>query len=251
MGTVRPTTASRPRHIRSADKRLFAAALAFDLPAPLRPQVPGSPFGGGKARYVLSDRRMRHFSLSLLMILAATAIVAAEPRAQETVLKNTKVKRRAANASAPRIACTNQHQTAGISCDGIERYRAGMGANSSAYMVKKDVGAVAMYQVWSTQFGGLVASQAIAAVGLYKAFGRGWIQGGPGIARIGVHEGPRSIGTMKTIAEPRPALAGGVGMNVDNSKDPASVALDFGTTIDSKDNEQQVYQVGASFLQRF
>nr|MBA3453944.1 hypothetical protein [Deltaproteobacteria bacterium] len=169
----------------------------------------------------------------------------------EVLIDKKKIKHRVANASASRINCTNHYQTSGISCDGIERYRAGMGANSTAYMARKDVGAVAMYQVSSTQFGGLVASQAIAAVGVRKVIGRGWIQGGPGIARIGVQQGPRSIGTMKTIAEPRAAFAGGVGMNVGNSDEPASVALDFGTTIDSKDNEPQIYQVGASLVQRF
>lgn len=195
---------------------------------------------------------MRFFSLSLLMVFAVTTTVAAEPRKGAEPMKTKKVKVRTFNASQPKIGCTGQHQTSGISCEGNERYRTGLTSSQTTIDVGlSGASAVVMYQVSSRPAGGLVASQAIAAVGVRKVVGRGWIQAGPGIARTGVGPGPRSIGTMKTIDQPRPAIAGGVGMNLSKSEDPATLAIDFGTTIDSKDDEPQVYQIGASVVRKF
>lgn len=195
---------------------------------------------------------MRHLTLLLLTIFAVTSTAAAEPRNDAKPVKIKKVQVRAYNAASPEIACSNHHQTTGISCEGIERYRSGMGSTQTTVDVgMKGASAVVMYQVVSKPAGGLVWSQAIAAVGVRKMIGRGWIQGGPGIARIGVGPGPRSIGTSKTVDQPRPALAGGVGMNLSKAEDPATLAIDFGTTIDSKDDEPQVYQIGASVVRKF
>ena len=94
-------------------------------------------------------------------------------------------------------------------------------------------------------------SQAIAAVGIRKVVGRGYVQAGPGIARMGTREGPRSIGTIKTFQQPRAAVAGGVGMNLDKSDDPATLAIDFGSTIGTEEDEPQIYQVGASVSTKF
>lgn len=194
---------------------------------------------------------MRNVLLSLITVLAVSATAGAEPPKRSEAVKIKKVKVRSFNAAQPKISCTNQHQTTGISCDGIERYRSGMGTVSGTLEGKKGVDGVMMYQVSSRPAGGLVMSQAIAAVGVRKVIGRGYIQAGPGIARMGVQQGPRSIGTIKTFQQPRPAMAGGVGVNLDKSADPATLAIDFGTTIDSKDDEPQIYQVGASVVKKF
>jgi hypothetical protein len=195
---------------------------------------------------------MRNVLLSLMTVFAVSATAAAEPaKPADKPYKVKKVKVRSFNAAQARIACTNQHQTSGISCDGIERYRSGMGTVTGAVKGKKGVDGVMMYQVASRPSGGLVLSQAIAAVGVRKVIGRGYVQAGPGIARMGTQEGPRSIGTIKTFQQPRAAVAGGVGMNLDTSDDPATLAIDFGTTIDSKDDEPQIYQVGASVSKTF
>ena len=196
---------------------------------------------------------MRIVLLSLLTVFAVSATATAEPAksAENKPYKVKRVKVRSFNAAQAKIACTNQHQTSGISCEGIERYRSGMGTVSATLEGKKGVDGVMMYQVSSRPSGGLVMSQAIAAVGVRKVIGRGYIQVGPGIARMGTREGPRSIGTIKTFQQPRPAIAGGVGVNLDKSDDPATLAIDFGTTIDSKDDEEQIYQVGASVSKKF
>ncbi len=195
---------------------------------------------------------MRNVLLSLMTVFAVSATAAAEPaKPAEKPYKVKKVKVRSFNAAQARIACTNQHQTTGISCDGLERYRSGVGTVTATVKGKKGVDGVMMYQVASRPSGGLVLSQAIAAVGVRKVIGRGYVQAGPGIARMGTQEGPRSIGTIKTFQQPRAAVAGGVGVNLDKSDDPATLAIDFGTTIDSKDDEPQVYQVGASVSKNF
>lgn len=193
---------------------------------------------------------MRHLPLCLLMVFAVAAPAAAEPTAPTEPKKIKKVKIRVHGTSQSKIGCTPQ--TNGIPCDGLERYRIGMASTQIALDGKKGLGPVVMYQVWSQQAGSMLASQAIAAIGVRKTIGRGWIQGGPGIARGAVSPGPRSVGILKTVDQPRPALSGGVGMNVDMSGDePASLALDFGTTIDSKDDQPQIYQAGVSVVQRF
>lgn len=195
---------------------------------------------------------MRNVLLSLLTVFAVSATAAAEPaKSAEKPYKSKKVKARSFNAAQAKIACTNQQQTSGISCDGIERYRSGMGTVTGTLKGKKGVDGVMMYQVSSRPTGGLVLSQAIAAVGVRKVIGRGYVQAGPGIARMGVQQGPRSIGTIKTFQQPRPAVAAGVGVNLDKSDDPATLAIDFGTTIDSRDDEAQIYQVGASVVKTF
>ncbi len=195
---------------------------------------------------------MRNVLLSLMAVFAVSATAAAGPaKTAENPYRTKKVKVRAFNAAQAKIACSSQHQTSGISCEGIERYRSGMGTLSVTLERKKDVDGVIMYQTSSRPSGGLVLSQAIAALGVRKVIGRGYIQAGPGIARIGTQEGPRSIGTAKTFNQPRPAVAGGVGMNLDKSDDPATLAIDFGTTIDSKGDEAQAYQVGASVSKKF
>jgi hypothetical protein len=165
-------------------------------------------------------------------------------------IKIKKVKVRAHGTSQSKLGCSPA--TNGIPCEGLERYRIGMGSTSISYDAKNGSGPVVSYQVMSQQMGGQLASQAIAGLGMRKKIGRGYIQAGPGIARSGVGAGPRSVGIMKTLDKPRLAATGGVGMDVDLKGDePASLAIDFGTTIDSKNGEEQVYQVGASVMQRF
>jgi hypothetical protein len=192
---------------------------------------------------------MRHFPLSLLMVVAVAAPAAAEPpkSAEPPKIKNVKV--RTHGTSSFKIGCTPQ--TNGISCEGLERYRIGMGSTQIAHDGKNGTGPVVIYQVMTRQSGPLLASQAIAAVGVRKVIGGGWIQGGPGIARTGVGPGPRAVGIMKTIDQPRLAAVGGVGVNLSKAEDPATLAIDFGTTIDSKDDEPQIYQIGASVVRRF
>ncbi len=193
---------------------------------------------------------MRHVSLSLLLIAAVAAPAAAErkPQAEPAKIKNVKV--RVFGASQPKIGCSPA--TNGIPCEGLERYRIGLGSTSISFDAKDGSGPVVTYQVVSRQMGAQLASQAIAGFGMRKKLGRGYIQAGPGIARRGVGPGPRSVGIMKTVDKPRLAATGGVGMDVDlKGVEPASLAIDFGTTIDSKDDEAQIYQVGASVVQRF
>jgi hypothetical protein len=192
---------------------------------------------------------MCHFPLSLLMVVAVTATAAAEPPKPTGPAKIKNVKVRVFSASAPKIGCTPQ--TNGIPCEGLERYRIGMGSTQIAHDGQNGAGPVVMYQVVSRQTRSLLASQAIAAVGVRKVIGRGWIQGGPGFARTGVGPGPRSVGVMKTIDQPRLAAAGGVGLNLSTSEDPATLAIDFGSTIESKDDGPQIYQIGASVVRRF
>ena len=185
----------------------------------------------------------------MLMAFAAPTLAAAEPARPAEPLKVKKAKVRIYAPSASKIGCTAK--TAGIPCEGLERYRTGLGSTQVAYDVKAGSGPVVMYQVHSQAKGPLLASQAIAAIGIRKMFGKTWVQAGPGIARSGVGPGPRSVGIRKTVDQPRPALAGGVGMNLDKSDDPATLAIDFGTTVDSKDDEPQIYQVGASVSKKF
>lgn len=192
---------------------------------------------------------MRVLLLSVLMTFGVTSTAIAQPpkAAEPSKLKNVKV--RIHGATSAKAGCS--HHTNAIPCEGLERYRTGMGTTSIAHEGKGGVGPVVMYQVMSRPSGVLVESQAIAAVGVRKLVGPGWIQGGAGIARMGVGPGPRSIGISKTIEQPRAALAGGVGVNLSKSADPATLALDFGTTIDSKSDQPQAYQVAASVIQRF
>lgn len=192
---------------------------------------------------------MRRTYLALLLVAAIAAPVAADPTPVEPKKLDKRVKVRTANASATKIGFTAH----GLPCEGLARYRSGMGSSQAALELDGGVSPVVMYQVWSQQqTGALLASQAIAAIGVRQKLGAGWIQGGPGIAHSATHRGPRSVGIMKTVEQARPALAGGVGMNVDMSGDePASLALDFGRTIGNRDGEESVYQVGASMVQRF
>jgi len=193
---------------------------------------------------------MRHLSLSLVLVAAVAAPAFAEPKPPTEPAKIKKLKVRVFGASSSKIGCSPA--TNGISCEGLERYRIGMGSTSVAYDVKDGSGPVVTYQVVSRQMGAQLASQAIAGFGMRKKVGPGYIQAGPGIARSGIGPGPRSVGIIKTLDKPRLAVTGGVGMDVDlDGDEPASLAIDFGTTIDSKDDEPQIYQVGASVVQRF
>jgi len=191
---------------------------------------------------------MRHLTLCLLLVAAITAPAAAEPTVTEPPkIKNLKV--RVFGASAPKIGCTHyvmQH------CEGLERYRIGMGVSEGALLDDTlRVGPVVMYQVVSRQTGSLLASQAIAAIGIKKLVGSGWVQGGPGIARTRIARGPRSVGILHTIGRPRPAMVGGIGMNLDlDADEPASLSLDIGRTIDPGE-DGAIFQVAASMIQRF
>jgi len=191
---------------------------------------------------------MRHLTLCLLLVAAITAPAAAEPTVTEPPkIKNLKV--RVFGASAPKIGCTHyvmQH------CEGLERYRIGMGVSEGALLDDTlRVGPVVMYQVVSRQTGSLLASQAIAAIGIKKLVGSGWVQGGPGIARTRIARGPRSVGILHTIGRPRPAMVGGIGMNLDlDADEPASLSLDTGRTIDPGE-DGAIFQVAASMIQRF
>ena len=191
---------------------------------------------------------MRHLTLCLLLVAAITAPAAAEPTVTEPPkIKNLKV--RVFGASAPKIGCTHyvmQH------CEGLERYRIGMGVSEGALLDDTlRVGPVVMYQVVSRQTGSLLASQAIAAIGIKKLVGGGWVQGGLGIARTRIARGPRSVGILHTIGRPRPAMVGGIGMNLDlDADEPASISLDVGSTIDPSE-DGAIFQVAASMIQRF
>jgi len=191
---------------------------------------------------------MRHVPLCLLLVAAIAATAAGEPTVTEPPkIKNLKV--RVFGASAPRIGCTHYVT---LHCEGLERYRIGMGVSEGALMDDTlRVGPVVMYQVVSRQTGSLLASQAIAAIGIKKLVGGGWVQGGLGIARTRIARGPRSVGILHTIDQPRPAMAGGVGMNVDlDADEPASISLDVGSTIDPSE-DGAIFQVAASMIQRF
>ncbi|MDB4963008.1 MAG: hypothetical protein JWP01_3007 [Myxococcales bacterium] len=201
-------------------------------------------------------------TLALLLVAAATSLAGAEPRKKPAQPKPTEpafkvtskvpgvISKRVYGANANRLGC---NPYVSLNCEGIERWRLGQAASHGALTSKKTGrGPVAMFQASSQPRDGELASQTIGAIGVKQMIGTAWIMAGAGVAATRDHgRGPKPISVTEALGAPRPAVAGGIGVDIDSKFDePTSFALDLGGTIDS-DERGPIYQWSASLVQRF
>jgi hypothetical protein len=201
-------------------------------------------------------------SLALLLVAGATSVASAEPRKQPAAPKPTEpafkarskvpgvVSMRVYGANANRVGC---NPYVSLPCEGLERWRLGQVASHGAITHKRTGrGPVAMFQASSQPRDGELASQTIAALGVKQMMGTAWVMAGAGVAATRDHgRGPKPLSVTETLGSPRPAVAGGIGVDIDGTFDePTSFALDVGGTVD-KDDRGPIYQWSASLVQRF
>ncbi|MDQ3370994.1 MAG: hypothetical protein M3680_36710 [Myxococcota bacterium] len=190
--------------------------------------------------------------LSLLCCAATTAVVAAEPAPSEPVPAQlpSAVSYRMFSAYSSRVGCSAYI----LSCEGLDRFRQGFTASSGS-LNDEDTGTglVVTYQAAARQTTeAVLTSQVIATAGVRKRVGRGWVQGGAGIANAAVMPGPKAISAQQAASRDgaRAAVAVGVGVDLGTKARPLSISIDAGSSLEGGD-DGRIQQAAATVIHKF
>lgn len=182
-------------------------------------------------------------TLSILTLLAATGVAAANPPADHS----DKVQVRQINTAFRQIGCQRMFE----SCEGMTIPRTGLVViDVSARSLRRGpVSFVAMLQASAQPEDALVASQVISGVGPRVQLGRSWVQGGVGIAGSTLAPGPKTMSTEAVFGQHVPAGMLGVGTEVTALSLPLQLSLDLGAGVGPGDDRfGTIYQVTANVM---